>query len=146
MEGMDVLVARDGEGAIHLFRSDDPSIVLLDVMLPGLSGLDVCRLIRAESPVPIVILTAKDAEADKVAGLELGADDYVTKPFSMRELVSRLRAHLRRAGMVTEPPEIEVLTGGPVELDIARHEARVNGDSVGLTPKEVELLETFLLR
>jgi two-component system, OmpR family, response regulator RegX3 len=145
MEGMDVVIARDGEDAIQRFRSDGPSIVLLDVMLPGLSGLDVCRLIRAESTVPIVILTAKDAEADKVAGLELGADDYVTKPFSMRELVSRLRAHLRRAGMLDGATPTPVrLAGGPVELDPERHEAMVGGELVAFTPKEFELLETFL--
>jgi two-component system, OmpR family, response regulator RegX3 len=144
-EGMDVALARDGEGAVQRFRTEDPSIVLLDLMLPGLSGLDVCRLIRAESTVPIVILTAKDSEADKVAGLELGADDYVTKPFSMRELVSRVRAHLRRAGMLDGPPSAPVrLAGGPVELDPERHEARVREESVSFTPKEFELLETFL--
>jgi two-component system, OmpR family, response regulator RegX3 len=144
-EGMDVVTARDGEGAIQRFRSDGPSIVLLDVMLPGLSGLDVCRLIRAESTVPIVILTAKDSEADTVAGLELGADDYVTKPFSMRELVSRLRAHLRRAGMRDgDPRDATRFAGGPVELDPERHEATVRGHSVPFTPKEFELLETFL--
>jgi two-component system response regulator RegX3 len=145
MEGMDVVIARDGEGAIQRFRNDGPSIVLLDLMLPGLSGLDVCRLIRAESTVPIVILTAKDSEADKVTGLELGADDYVTKPFSMRELVSRLRAQLRRAGMLDGPASPPVrLAGGPVELDPERHEAVVRGESVAFTPKEFELLETFL--
>jgi two-component system response regulator RegX3 len=145
-EGFDVAIAVDGERALERFRVASPSLILLDLMLPRLSGLDVCRIVRSESTVPIIMLTAKDSEADKVAGLELGADDYVTKPFSMRELVSRVRAHLRRAGMVTEPPEVEVLTGGPVELDIARHEARVRGERVGLTPKEFELLETFLLR
>ncbi len=145
-EGFDVEVAADGERALERFRSSPPSLVLLDLMLPRLSGLDVCRIVRSESTVPIIMLTAKDGEADKVAGLELGADDYVTKPFSMRELVSRVRAHLRRAGMVSEPPEVEVLTGGPVELDIARHEARVRKEPIGLTPKEFELLETFLLR
>jgi two-component system response regulator RegX3 len=145
-EGFDVAIAADGERAVERFRSSPPSMVLLDLMLPRLSGLDVCRIVRSESTVPIIILTAKDSEADKVAGLELGADDYVTKPFSMRELVSRVRAHLRRAGMVSEPPEVEVLTGGPVELDIARHEARVRGGAIGLTPKEFELMETFLLR
>jgi two-component system response regulator RegX3 len=144
-EGMDVTLARDGEAAVQRFRAEVPSIVLLDLMLPGLSGLDVCRLIRAESTVPIVMLTAKDSEADKVAGLELGADDYVTKPFSMRELVSRLRAHLRRAGMLDGPAAAPVrLVGGPVELDPERHEALVRGTSVGFTPKEFELLETFL--
>jgi two-component system response regulator RegX3 len=145
-EGFDVAVAPDGERALERFRASPPSLILLDLMLPRLSGLDVCRIVRSESTTPIIILTAKDGEADKVAGLELGADDYVTKPFSMRELVSRVRAHLRRAGMVSEPPTIEVLTGGPVELDVARHEARVRRAPVGLTPKEFELLETFLLR
>jgi len=143
-EGMDVTVAREGEQALQRFRSERPSLVLLDLMLPRLSGLDVCRLIRAESTVPIVILTAKDAEADKVAGLELGADDYVTKPFSMRELVSRVRAHLRRAGMSTAESTTQPLAGGRVVLDPERHEARVDGELVSLTPKEFELLETFL--
>ena len=148
-EGLDVLVASDGEQALERFRAERPSLVLLDLMLPKLSGLDVCRLIRSESTVPIVMLTAKDAEADKVAGLELGADDYVTKPFSMRELVSRVRAQLRRAGMPgvpAETPEPEVLRAGPVVLDVARHEARVRGEPVAFTPKEFELLEVFLRR
>jgi two-component system response regulator RegX3 len=145
-EGMDVVLARDGESAIQRFRTEGPSIVLLDLMLPSLSGLDVCRLIRAESTVPIVILTATDSEADKVAGLELGADDYVTKPFSMRELVSRVRAHLRRAGMLDGASSTtRKLVGGPVELDPESHEALVNGQPVALTPKEFELLEGFLL-
>ena len=145
-EGFRVSVAGDGERALERFRSDPPALLLLDLMLPRLSGLDVCRIVRSESTVPIIVLTAKDAEADKVAGLELGADDYVTKPFSMRELISRVRANLRRAGMTGEPPPVEVLTGGPVELDVARHEARVRGEPLPLTPKEFELLETFLLR
>jgi two-component system response regulator RegX3 len=118
----------------------------LDLMLPKLSGLDVCRIIRQESTIPILILTAKDGEADKVAGLELGADDYVTKPFSMRELISRVRAHLRRAGMSAEVAPVELLRAGPIELDLARHEARVRGEEVRLTPKEFELLEVFLER
>jgi two-component system, OmpR family, response regulator RegX3 len=121
---------------------------LLDLMLPKLSGLDVCRAIRAESQVPIVILTAKDSEADKVAGLELGADDYVTKPFSMRELVSRVRAHLRRVEMSTPPraPIPGKLAGGPVEMDPERHEVLVRSAPVSLTPKEFELLELLLTR
>jgi two-component system response regulator RegX3 len=143
---MDVVMARDGDQAMERFRAERPALVLLDLMLPRLSGLDVCRLIRTESTVPIVMLTAKDSEADKVAGLELGADDYVTKPFSMRELVSRVRANLRRADMATPPAmPSQPLSGGPVELDPERHEARVNGEPVPLTPKEFELLETFLL-
>jgi two-component system, OmpR family, response regulator RegX3 len=145
-EGFLVQVAADGERAVSRFREGRPSLVLLDLMLPKLSGLDVCRIIRQESTIPIVILTAKDGEADKVAGLELGADDYVTKPFSMRELISRVRAHLRRAGMSADAAPVEFLRGGPVELDLARHEARVRGEEIRLTPKEFELLEVFLER
>ena len=145
-EGLATVVVRDGRDALERFRTERPALVLLDLMLPEVSGLDVCRIIRAESTVPIVIVTAKGAEADKVAGLELGADDYVTKPFSMRELVSRIRAQLRRAGMGSDPGPVEVLTGGPVELDVARHELRVRGELVPLPPKEFELLELFLLR
>ena len=115
-------------------------------MLPEMSGLDVCRLIRQESNVPIIIVTAKDAEADKVTGLELGADDYVTKPFSVSELVSRVRAHLRRAAMGAALPPDEVLKGGPVKMDVARHEVRVGGELVAFPPKEFELLEAFLRR
>jgi two-component system, OmpR family, response regulator RegX3 len=145
-EGFDVVVAPDGEEALDRFRTGSPDLVILDLMLPRLSGLDVCRIVRAESSVPIVILTAKDGEADKVAGLELGADDYVTKPFSMRELVSRVRALLRRAGMAAQPEPVEVLRGGPVELDVGTHEARVDGEVMSLPPKEFELLEAFLRR
>jgi two-component system, OmpR family, response regulator RegX3 len=115
-------------------------------MLPKLSGLDVCRTIRRESQVPIIILTAKDAEADKVAGLELGADDYVTKPFSMRELISRVRAHLRRAEMALVVEADGRLVGGPVEVDPDSHEVFVRGEAVPLTRKEFELLETLLAR
>jgi len=145
-EGFRPIVAPDGAAAIERFRTDRPGLVLLDLLLPQLSGLDVCRIIRAESTVPIVILTAKGAESDKVAGLELGADDYVTKPFSMRELVSRVRAQLRRAGMGGGDDEVELLTGGPVVMDVPRHEVRVKGALVTLPPKEFELLEAFLLR
>jgi two-component system response regulator RegX3 len=146
-EGFAVEVASDGSQALSLFRSTAPDLVLLDLMLPNVSGLDVCRAVRAESSVPIIMLTAKDAEADKVAGLEVGADDYVTKPFSMRELVSRVRANLRRARMTAgDGVGDEVLQGGPVELDPARHEARIRGHPVSFPPKEFELLETFLRR
>jgi two-component system response regulator RegX3 len=146
-EGFAVDLAADGSEALSRFRSAGPDLVLLDLMLPNVSGLDVCRAIRAESPVPIIMLTAKDAEADKVAGLEVGADDYVTKPFSMRELVSRVRANLRRVGMTAaDGGGDEVLRGGPVELDPARHEARVRGQPVSFPRKEFELLKTFLRR
>jgi two-component system response regulator RegX3 len=145
-EGFRVRLAADGNGALERFRAEHPSLVLLDLMLPELGGLDVLRIMRDESTVPIVIVTAKDSEADKVAGLELGADDYVTKPFSMRELVSRVRAQLRRAGMATPSGQVELLTGGPVEMDVERHEVRIRGREVTLPPKEFELLEMFLLR
>ena len=146
-EGYTTATAEDGRVALERFRADRPDLVLLDLMLPELSGLDVCRAIRAESTVPVIIVTAKDTEADTVAGLELGADDYVTKPFSVRELISRVRANLRRTQAATEEPAPEeVLMGGPVELDVPRHEARVRGEPVSLPPKEFELLETFLRR
>jgi two-component system, OmpR family, response regulator RegX3 len=146
-EGFATSTAADGRVALERFRADRFDLVLLDLMLPHVSGLDVCRAIRAESAVPVIIVTAKDAEADRVAGLELGADDYVTKPFSVRELVSRVRANLRRTRMGggLEDRE-EILRGGPVELDVARHEARVRGQPVALPPKEFELLEAFLRR
>jgi two-component system response regulator RegX3 len=144
-EGFRVAVAADGRRALDRFRSEKPALVVLDLMLPEMSGLDVCRRIRDESTVPIVMLTAKDSEADKVAGLELGADDYVTKPFSMRELVSRVRAHLRRAGM-TDFEGPDVLTGGPVVIDRDRHEVRVRGAAISLPPKEFAVLEILLSR
>ena len=145
-EGFTVTLAVDGRKAIERFRNDDPDLVILDLMLPELSGLDVCRLIRQESNVPIVMVTAKDSEADKVAGLELGADDYVTKPFSIRELVSRVRAHLRRARMQAPAAAEEMLNGGPIEMDVAKHEVRVGEGLVAFPPKEFELLEAFLRR
>jgi len=145
-EGYTVTVAADGRRAIDRFHTESPSLVILDLMLPELSGLDVCRLIRAESDVPIIMVTAKDSEADKVAGLELGADDYVTKPFSLRELVSRVRANLRRGRHPALTSEDEMLTGGPVQMDVARHEVRVRGEIVSMPPKEFELLEAFLRR
>jgi two-component system, OmpR family, response regulator RegX3 len=145
-EGYAVTVAADGRKAIERFRSDTPDLVILDLMLPELSGLDVCRMIREESTVPIVMVTAKDSEADKVTGLELGADDYVTKPFSIRELVSRVRAHLRRARMQAPASHEEILVGGPIEMDVGRHEVRVGEDLIAFPPKEFELLEAFLRR
>jgi two-component system response regulator RegX3 len=138
------MTARDG---LEQARTANPSIVLLDVMLPGASGLDVCRQIRSWSDVPIIMLTARDAEADKVAGLELGADDYVTKPFSMRELIARVRAQVRRSQRAgTFSGTNEVLRGGPIELDLDAHEARVDGEPVALRPKEFDLLESLMRR
>ncbi len=141
-----VLLATDGARALDLAESERPSIVLLDLMLPKVSGLDVCRRIRAQSTVPILILTARDSESDKVAGLELGADDYMTKPFAMRELVSRVRAQLRRAAMTTEPAEGAPLVAGPVAIDVVRHEARVRGNPVRLPPREFALLAMLVER
>jgi two-component system, OmpR family, response regulator RegX3 len=146
-EGYLVSVAPDGRRALERFRSDPPSLVILDLMLPEVSGLDVCRTMRSDSDVPIIMVTAKDSEADKVAGLELGADDYVTKPFSMRELVSRVRANLRRTRLhAPASPVDEVLVGGPIRMDVARHEVSVGNGAVSLPPKEFELLEAFLRR
>jgi len=145
-EGYVVEVVGDGRTAIDRFRADCPALIILDLMLPEVPGLDVCRTIRAESQVPIIIVTAKDSEADKVTGLELGADDYVTKPFSVRELVSRVRANLRRSQMPPPGSTESVLRGGPVEMDVERHEVRVAGGTVALPPKEFELLELLLSR
>ena len=145
-EGYAVTVAADGWRALERFRDERPSLVILDLMLPELSGLDVCRQIRSESDVPIIMVTAKDSEADKVTGLELGADDYVTKPFSVRELVSRVRANLRRAAAPGRASADELLAGGPVQMDVARHEVRVNGEGVAFPPKEFELLQALISR
>jgi two-component system response regulator RegX3 len=146
-EGYAVTIAVDGPRALERFRAEGPTLVILDLMLPELSGLDVCRAIRAESDVPIIMVTAKDSEADKVAGLELGADDYITKPFSLRELVSRVRANLRRVRPQPLAPETEeVLEVGPIRMDVTRHEVVVRGEAVAFPPKEFELLETFLRR
>ena len=144
-EGYRVGVALDGRKGWEQFRTGNPDLVLLDLMLPEIPGLDLCRMIRADSTVPIIMLTAKDSEADKVAGLELGADDYLTKPFSMRELVSRVRAQLRRAGMTPSEPE-QVLVGGEIEVDPERHEVRVGGNDVQLTPKEFAILHLLMER
>src|SRR5215212_7397723 len=145
-EGFDVEVATDGQSALDRFAAAAPDLIVLDLMLPVVSGLDVCRRIRATSTVPIVIVTAKDSEADKVTGLELGADDYVTKPFSVLELVSHVRANLRRTQSPSGSETEEELSGGPVRMDVARHEVAVDGETVAMPPKEFELLEAFLRR
>ena len=145
-EGFDVSVADTGDGAIAEFDRHGADLILLDLMLPGLSGTEVCRQIRQRSNVPVIMLTAKDSEVDKVVGLELGADDYVTKPYSTRELVARIRAVLRRQGEdFTDTVPDGVLTAGPVRMDIERNIVNVNGDQVQLPLKEFELLE-FLIR
>ncbi len=143
-EGYEVFIAADGNTAVTEFDKHGPDLVLLDLMLPGISGTEVCRIIRGKSTVPIIMLTAKDGEVDKVVGLELGADDYVTKPFSSRELLARVRAVLRRHGEQDEllPPTIEA---GSVRIDIERHVVSVRGEHVTMPLKEFDLLE-FLVR
>ena len=145
-EGFDVTVAGTGPDAIAAFARSHPDVVLLDLMLPGLSGIDVCRHIRERSTVPIIMVTAKDSELDKVLGLELGADDYVTKPFGLRELVARIRAVLRRVpgDASTEPSSGDVLTVGDIVMDVDAHIVRVRGDEVVLPLKEFQLLEVLL--
>ena len=143
-EGFDVTLAESGPAALDAFDSTGADLVLLDLMLPGLSGIEVCRAIRSRSSVPVIMLTAKDSEIDKVVGLELGADDYVTKPYSARELVARIRAVLRRRGEPEEPAGPATLRGGPVMLDAERHEVTVNGAYVPLPLKEFELLELLM--
>lgn len=144
-EGFEVEIAATGPAALEKFDLNGADLILLDLMLPGLSGTEVCRQIRTKSAVPIIMLTAKDSEIDKVVGLELGADDYVTKPYSSRELIARIRAVLRRGEMIESNTEVGILTVGPVRLDIDRHMITVNGLPVSLPLKEFELLE-FLMR
>ena len=142
-EGYEVAVADDGPAALDEFDRNGADLVLLDLMLPGLPGTEVCRQLRARSNVPVIMLTAKDSEIDKVVGLELGADDYVTKPYSSRELVARVRAVLRRGTEpeVLVPSAVEV---GPVRMDVERHVVTVNNQAVNLPLKEFELLEILL--
>jgi len=142
-EGFEVAVATTGPDALEEFDRHGADLVLLDLMLPGLPGTEVCRQLRNRSAVPVIMLTAKDSEIDKVVGLELGADDYVTKPFSARELVARIRAVLRRHGQLEEPDDT-ALEAGPVRMDVERHTVSVSGDSVQLPLKEFELLEMLL--
>jgi DNA-binding response OmpR family regulator len=145
-DGFRVVAAADGREALTQFRGERPDLVLLDLMLPELSGIEVTRIIRAESGVPIVMLTAKDAELDKVVGLEVGADDYVTKPFSLRELSARIRAQFRRseaaAALGATPPVVDL---GRVQADLAGHRLLRDGETVPLKPKAFELL-AFLVR
>ena len=145
-EGFEITVAVNGQEAIDKFESDLPDLVLLDLMIPAISGTEVCRLIRSQSQVPIIMVTAKDSEVDKVVGLELGADDYVTKPYSSRELLARINAVLRRQGPTDNSiPSEEVLTLGNLEMDFAKHVFRKNGVNIALPLREFELLE-FLIR
>jgi len=142
-EGFEVTVAENGTDAITAFTQNGADLVLLDLMLPGLSGVEVCKQIRLDSQVPIIMLTAKDDEVDKVVGLEIGADDYVTKPYKSRELVARIRAVLRRQGNSEEVSE-NVLAAGGVSMDVERHLVSVRGNNIALPLKEFELLEMLL--
>ena len=143
-EGFQTVVVDNGLDALPTFEREGADLVLLDVMLPGMPGTEVCRKLREVSSVPIIMLTAKDSELDKVFGLELGADDYVTKPYSARELIARIRAVLRRRSAEPDMPTDAVLTGGPVRMDIDRHVVTVNGEEVPMPLKEFELLEILL--
>jgi two-component system response regulator RegX3 len=144
-EGFLVHTAGDGVEALARFDALRPDLVLLDVMMPGMSGVDVCRELRGKSQVPIIMVTARDSEIDTVVGLEVGADDYVTKPFRLRELVARVRAALRRRpAPIADVRDTEALDVGDVRLDIERHEVTVRGDLVDMPPKEFELLELLM--
>jgi DNA-binding response OmpR family regulator len=142
-EGFRVLQARDGEEALERFASEHVDLVVLDLMLPKLDGLEVCKRLRAESEVPIIMLTARDDELDKVVGLELGADDYITKPFSIREFRSRVRALLRRASVARSADDGEVIVADGLRIDLARRSVEVRGEPVQLTYVEFELLRTL---
>ncbi|SDM07770.1 two-component system, OmpR family, response regulator RegX3 [Corynebacterium mycetoides] len=147
-EGFDAIVAPDGQSALEEFDNNAVDLVLLDLMLPGMSGTDVCKKLRTTSAVPIIMVTARDSEIDKVVGLELGADDYVTKPYSSRELIARIRAVLRRGPEVAEEEAVaddRVLEGGRVKLDVSRHTVYVDGQPVAMPLKEFDLLE-YLMR
>lgn len=144
-EGYTAVTATDGVEALHVARREKPDLIILDIMLPKINGFEVCRILRKETTVPILMLTAKVEESDKIVGLEIGADDYMTKPFSLRELLARVRAMLRRARMVEMQPEEPVLKVGDIEVDIPHHRASVSGRVLELTPKEFDLL-AFLAR
>ncbi|EHI12293.1 response regulator transcription factor [Mycolicibacterium thermoresistibile] len=145
-EGFETTIVTDGPSALAEFERSGADIILLDLMLPGMSGTDVCRRLRAKSKVPVIMVTARDSEIDKVVGLELGADDYVTKPYSARELIARIRAVLRR-GSDLDGADVDdsVLEAGPVRMDVDRHVVTVRGEPITLPLKEFELLE-YLLR
>ncbi len=141
-EGYDVVTSINGEQAVESARRENPDLIILDIMLPGLNGLEVCRILRKEMTVPILMLTARNEEVDKIIGLEVGADDYMTKPFSMRELIARIRAMLRRAGMtVTQPDSVDkTIAIGTLVIDTGRHRITISGKELELSPKEYDLL------
>jgi DNA-binding response OmpR family regulator len=150
-DGYQVVTAEDGAQALEAARQEKPDLILLDIMLPELDGFEVCRILRKEMAIPILMLTAKTEEIDKVVGLELGADDYITKPFSIRELLARVRATFRRSQWIepevpaAETPPSSVLKAGKIEVDTAGHKVFCNGTLIKLSPKEFDLL-TFLMR
>jgi two-component system, OmpR family, response regulator len=150
-EGYRPLTAKDGLAGLESARRDKPSLIILDLMLPKIDGLEVCRILRKESTVPILMLTAKSEEIDKILGLEVGADDYMTKPFSVRELLARVRAMLRRSQLQQPSQEDStisvspILTAGKIEIDVSRHAIKIAGAALELTPKEFDLL-VFLVR
>ena len=139
-EGFSVTHVDEGPIALELFQEEEFSLIILDLMLPEISGLDICRSVRKTSDIPIIMVTAKDSEADRVAGLEIGADDYVIKPFSVRELLSRVRAVLRRTDMSKNEKSSQVIKVGNLEIDIGKYEAKVNDKQINLRPREFELL------
>jgi two-component system response regulator VicR len=139
----EVLVARDGEEALSKAQQEQPDLIILDLMLPRMDGLEVCRALRREQDVPIIMLTARDSEVDRVVGLELGADDYVVKPFSVRELMARVGSVLRRAAPREEADDSDLVRVGDLTVDAVRHEARWRGVVLSLTALEFDLLETF---
>ncbi|HVA24969.1 MAG TPA: response regulator transcription factor [Chloroflexota bacterium] len=144
-EGYDVLLAGDGQQGLAMARDRQPDLVLLDLMMPGMDGLSLCTALRRDSSTPVLVLTAKDDEVDRVVGLEMGADDYITKPFSMRELLARVKAHLRRSDSLADrrqglPDAGEPVVRGPIVIHPAKREVRRNGRAVALRPKEFDLL------
>lgn len=142
-EGFDTIQAKDGEEALHLFNEKHPDLIILDLMLPKVDGLEVCKQIRRDSDVPIIMVTARDEEIDKLLGLELGADDYITKPFSLRELKARIKAVLRRTKSGGIKDEEEVLTLGYLEINLDRREVKKDGSIIDLTPSEYAILTTL---
>ena len=143
-EGFETKVAKDGGKGVEYFRSFQPDLVLLDIMLPALSGMEGLRRLRKESQMPVIMLTARDTVVDKVSGLDMGADDYITKPFAIEELLARIRAALRkRPAQAAEPPR-SLLTAGPLSMDTDRHEVTVDGENVELTRREFDLLRYLL--
>jgi len=142
-EGFSVTHVDEGPIALEIFSEEKFDLIILDLMLPEISGLDICRSIRKESNVPIIMVTAKDSEADRVSGLELGADDYVTKPFSVRELMSRVRAVLRRTTITKTDMNDKSIKSGNIEINLSKYEAKVDDKNIDLTPREFELLYAF---